>query len=215
MNGTGAKRNVCPGSCVSTGAKFPVAPVESTPMLEPGSSCTAIRQATTGPLWHTNQRQGHRSRVNVVPRRCTGVRHQEWTCFSSRAVSASDDAAWSYSCTQTCWSEALDEGTCCCRVFPRWTWTPHAAGNSHHLPVQHTDITSTFSFYFAGMLLSGHSRLGQAPQKVIWSRTRKSLLSTKVFLWSWLTDLKILHPTNSHWTWKCHFRDVLPSQSLN
>jgi len=33
MKGTGAKRNVFPGSCVSTGAKFPVAPVESAPML--------------------------------------------------------------------------------------------------------------------------------------------------------------------------------------
>ena len=33
MKGTGEKRNVCPGSCVSTGAKFPVAPVESAPML--------------------------------------------------------------------------------------------------------------------------------------------------------------------------------------
>ena len=32
MKGTGAKRNVCPGSCVNTGAKFPVAPVESAPM---------------------------------------------------------------------------------------------------------------------------------------------------------------------------------------
>jgi len=32
MKGTGAKRNVCPGSCVSTGSKFPVAPVESAPM---------------------------------------------------------------------------------------------------------------------------------------------------------------------------------------
>jgi len=32
MKGTGAKRNVCPGSWVSTGAKFPVAPVESAPM---------------------------------------------------------------------------------------------------------------------------------------------------------------------------------------
>jgi len=32
MKGTGAKRNDCPGSCVSTGAKFPVAPVESAPM---------------------------------------------------------------------------------------------------------------------------------------------------------------------------------------
>ena len=32
MKGTGVKRNVCPGSCVSTGAKFPVAPVESAPM---------------------------------------------------------------------------------------------------------------------------------------------------------------------------------------
>jgi len=33
MKGTGAKRNVCPGSCVSTGAKFPDAPVESAPMF--------------------------------------------------------------------------------------------------------------------------------------------------------------------------------------
>ena len=33
MKGTRAKRNVCPGSCVSTGAKFPVAPVESAPMF--------------------------------------------------------------------------------------------------------------------------------------------------------------------------------------
>ena len=32
MKGTGAKRNVCPGSCVSTGARFPVAPVESASM---------------------------------------------------------------------------------------------------------------------------------------------------------------------------------------
>ena len=32
MKGTGAKRNVCRGSCVSTGAKFPVALVESAPM---------------------------------------------------------------------------------------------------------------------------------------------------------------------------------------
>ena len=38
MKGTGAKRNVCPGSCVSTGAKFPVAPVESAPM--PGTTAT-------------------------------------------------------------------------------------------------------------------------------------------------------------------------------
>ena len=34
MKGTGAKRNVCTGSCVSTGAKFPVAPVESAPMRD-------------------------------------------------------------------------------------------------------------------------------------------------------------------------------------
>jgi len=33
MKGTGVKRNVCPGSCVSTGAKFPVALVESAPMM--------------------------------------------------------------------------------------------------------------------------------------------------------------------------------------
>jgi len=41
MKGTGAKRNVCPGSCVSTGAKFPVAPVESAPMGGRGNSGSA------------------------------------------------------------------------------------------------------------------------------------------------------------------------------
>ena len=34
MKSTGAKRNVCPGSCLSTGAKFPVALVESAPMSD-------------------------------------------------------------------------------------------------------------------------------------------------------------------------------------
>ena len=38
MKGTGAKRNVCPGSCVSTGATFPVAPVESAPMTVAASN---------------------------------------------------------------------------------------------------------------------------------------------------------------------------------
>ena len=33
MKGTGAKRSVCPGSCVSIGVKFPVAPVESARMF--------------------------------------------------------------------------------------------------------------------------------------------------------------------------------------
>ena len=42
MKGTGAKRNVCPGSCVSTGAKFPVAPVESAPMVTQGSGASCI-----------------------------------------------------------------------------------------------------------------------------------------------------------------------------
>ena len=41
MKGTGAKRNVCPGSCVSTGAKFPVAAVESAFM---------VQRAERGPL---------------------------------------------------------------------------------------------------------------------------------------------------------------------
>ena len=41
MKGTGAKRNVCPGSCVTTGAKFPVAPVESGPM--PGGGRKALK----------------------------------------------------------------------------------------------------------------------------------------------------------------------------
>jgi len=34
MKGSGAKRNVCRGSWVSTGATFPVAPVESAPMRD-------------------------------------------------------------------------------------------------------------------------------------------------------------------------------------
>ena len=45
MKGTGAKRNVCPGSCVSTGAKFPVAPVESAPP-DP-----LTRGSAPGPRW--------------------------------------------------------------------------------------------------------------------------------------------------------------------
>ena len=47
MKGTGAKRNVCPGSCVSTGAKFPVAPVESAPMTR---SCTCTSGYSAIPL---------------------------------------------------------------------------------------------------------------------------------------------------------------------
>ena len=42
MKDTGAKRNVCPGSCVSTGAKFPVAPVESAPMPSGVSMSTPL-----------------------------------------------------------------------------------------------------------------------------------------------------------------------------
>jgi len=47
MKGTGAKRNVCPGSCVSTGAKFPVVPVESAPMSAYGRFCTGSFSYTT------------------------------------------------------------------------------------------------------------------------------------------------------------------------
>ena len=43
MKGTGAKR-VCPGSCVSTGAKFPVAPVQSAPMLSGSTIIQTIAQ---------------------------------------------------------------------------------------------------------------------------------------------------------------------------
>ena len=54
MKGTGAKRNVCPGSCVSTGAKFPVAPVESAPMrltaLFPGLPGSAGARKVK-PIW--------------------------------------------------------------------------------------------------------------------------------------------------------------------
>ena len=48
MKGTGAERNVCPGSCVSTGAKFPVAPVESAPMLPTHASDVHVRAVQSG-----------------------------------------------------------------------------------------------------------------------------------------------------------------------
>ena len=54
MKGTGAKRNVCPGTCVSTGAKFPVAPVESAPMFPVhywGHVFVCMMYFCTG--WHT------------------------------------------------------------------------------------------------------------------------------------------------------------------
>ena len=53
MKGTGEKRNVCPGSCVSTGAKFPVAPVESAPMDD-------------GPVYHALS--VHLSRAKLITR---------------------------------------------------------------------------------------------------------------------------------------------------
>ena len=46
MKGTGAKRNVCPGSCVSTRAKFPVAPVESAPMCTMADGMMQLVQRT-------------------------------------------------------------------------------------------------------------------------------------------------------------------------
>ena len=46
MKGTGAKRNVCPGSCVSTGAKFPVAPVQSAPTNQIAPKLAEIVWAT-------------------------------------------------------------------------------------------------------------------------------------------------------------------------
>ena len=52
MKGTGAKRNVCPGSCVSTGAKFPVAPVESAPMNF-RTFCRTLKQ------WNNNSQIFH------------------------------------------------------------------------------------------------------------------------------------------------------------
>ena len=52
MKGTGAKRNVCPGSCVSTGAKFPVAPVELAPMT-PTPHHSQFLQAVCS-SWHSS-----------------------------------------------------------------------------------------------------------------------------------------------------------------
>jgi len=49
MKCTGTKRNVCPGSCVSTGAKFPVAPVESAPMSLTGAE--RGEEGSHGPSW--------------------------------------------------------------------------------------------------------------------------------------------------------------------
>jgi len=95
-------------------------------------------------MWHLAQRMD----VGwTIPRQCTVIRHPEWTCFSIRAVSASDGAAPTCSRTVTCCNAALCAGTYCCQVFPTWTSTPHAAGSFHHLQVQHTNIT--FSFHIA------------------------------------------------------------------
>ena len=58
MKGTGAKRNVCRGSGVSTGAKFPVAPVESAPMTPPafGAPVGVTPVEFRGDLWHQKTR---------------------------------------------------------------------------------------------------------------------------------------------------------------
>ena len=50
MKGTGAKRNVFPGSCVSTGAKFKVAPVESAPMAA-ADKISTDKQRRAVPQW--------------------------------------------------------------------------------------------------------------------------------------------------------------------
>jgi len=62
MKGTAAKRNVSPGSCVSTGAKFPVDPVESAPMFaRPHCACTptvaTVRGAQERVVSFTDQRR--------------------------------------------------------------------------------------------------------------------------------------------------------------
>jgi len=54
VKGTGAKRNVCTGSCVSTGAKFPVALVESAPMLIKELSKKSWRAVRTVTKLHRN-----------------------------------------------------------------------------------------------------------------------------------------------------------------
>jgi len=59
MKGTGAKRNVCPGSCVSTGAKFPVAPVESAPMPPRTIWQGRRRQLHKWPLVKSDPADGH------------------------------------------------------------------------------------------------------------------------------------------------------------
>ena len=52
MKGTGVKRNVSPGSCETTGAKFPVAPVESAPMLVTSVSWWCVyREALVDRSW--------------------------------------------------------------------------------------------------------------------------------------------------------------------
>ena len=64
MKGTGAKRNFCPGSCVSTGAKFPVAPVESAPMASVASAKAA---------WYEQRRKYYQLRRQ----KCTGFWHDK------------------------------------------------------------------------------------------------------------------------------------------
>jgi len=59
MKGTGAKCNVCLGSCVSTRAKFPVAPVESAPMLLNGVGSGRSPQRRPGAEPLVRESEGH------------------------------------------------------------------------------------------------------------------------------------------------------------
>ena len=63
MKGTGAKRNVFPGYGVSTGAKFPVAPVESAPMEESARAGGTLERAA-GAVTHNTGRLLESNRAN-------------------------------------------------------------------------------------------------------------------------------------------------------
>ena len=74
MKGTGAKRNVCRGSCVSTGAKFPVAPVES------ASMDSGIYKNEGTPTWNFFRNSGLRKfrQGTLIVERAIKLARERW-----------------------------------------------------------------------------------------------------------------------------------------
>ena len=91
MKGTGAKRNVCPGSCVSTGATFPVVPVESAPTQTRSKQvCIQLRRRPTLTTCHY---------ICIRPPRCCELRRSNRFISSAGRATAANSAAMAHAGT--------------------------------------------------------------------------------------------------------------------